>query len=73
MDCYDNDRLRLHDDLGPRWVRHIGKQLGGPGNLALSLLRDALGGNEIERVSRMITVEMSFRWMDDTTILVQRL
>lgn len=73
MDCYDDDRLKLQDDLGPRWVRHVGKQSKEPGNLALSLLRDALGGNDTVKVSRVITVEMSFRWMDDTTILVQRL
>jgi pyruvate dehydrogenase phosphatase len=73
MDCYDDDRLKLQDDLGPRWVRHVGKQSREQGNLALSLLRDALGGNDMEKVSRVITVEMSFRWMDDTTILVQRL
>jgi pyruvate dehydrogenase phosphatase len=40
-------------------------------NSALSLLREGLGGLDIEKVSRMITVEMLQRWMDDTTIIVQ--
>ena len=39
-------------------------------NLALRLLRDGLGGHNLHRASEMITVEMTSRWMDDTTILV---
>ncbi|KAF8972972.1 hypothetical protein BDZ97DRAFT_1935957 [Flammula alnicola] len=31
------------------------------------------GGDDVEMVSRNITVEMTMRWMDDTTVLVQRL
>jgi pyruvate dehydrogenase phosphatase len=46
-------------------TREIGKE-----NLALRLLRHALGGEQRQLVSRMITVEMTDRWMDDTTILV---
>lgn len=42
-------------------------------NLALRLLRDAIGGEDATIVSRNITVEMEERWMDDTTIVVQRL
>ncbi|KAF5351823.1 hypothetical protein D9756_007370 [Leucocoprinus leucothites] len=42
-------------------------------NLALALLRHAIGGNDLEKVSRNITVKLGFRWMDDTTILVQRI
>lgn len=40
-------------------------------NVALSVLRDALGGIDIERVSAMMTVEMQEKWMDDTTILFE--
>ncbi|TFK44607.1 protein serine threonine phosphatase 2C [Crucibulum laeve] len=58
--------------LGATWVDVLTKSEGSQ-NLALSLLRAGLGGEDEERVSRMITVEMSFRWMDDTTVLVQRL
>lgn len=46
---------------------------GDEPNLALALLRDAIGGNDLDKVSRYLTVEMDHRWMDDTTILVQRL
>lgn len=42
-------------------------------NLALALLRDGLGGSDIDKVSRNLTVEIVFKWMDDTTILVQRI
>ena len=41
-------------------------------NLALCLLRHALGGEDTVKVSRMLTVELQERWMDDTTIIVQR-
>ncbi|KAF8830737.1 hypothetical protein HHX47_DHR2001152 [Lentinula edodes] len=40
-------------------------------NVALSILRDALGGTDIEKVSTMMTVEMQDKWMDDTTILFE--
>ncbi|THU94507.1 protein serine/threonine phosphatase 2C [Dendrothele bispora CBS 962.96] len=40
-------------------------------NHALNLLRDALGGQDEDKVSRMITVEMEDRWMDDTTVVVE--
>lgn len=73
MDLYDDDRLNLESVLAPRWVGHLAAQSRKSKNLALELLRDALGGADSEKVSRMITVEMTFRWMDDTTILVQRL
>ncbi|KAF9051003.1 protein serine/threonine phosphatase 2C [Hymenopellis radicata] len=42
-------------------------------NKALHLLRQALGGDDEDAVSKLLTVEFSSRWMDDTTILVQRL
>jgi len=42
-------------------------------NPALALLRAALGGTDGVLVSRMLTVEMTSRWMDDTTIVVLRL
>ncbi|KAI5120983.1 hypothetical protein M0805_006655 [Coniferiporia weirii] len=48
---------------------------GGNGsrtNLAVHLLRDAIGGDDVARVSANLTVEMDERWMDDTTILVHR-
>jgi pyruvate dehydrogenase phosphatase len=33
-------------------------------HFALCLLRDALGGNDEEKVSRMMTVDMCYRWME---------
>ncbi|KAJ3810885.1 phosphatase 2C-like domain-containing protein [Lentinula aff. lateritia] len=40
-------------------------------NVALSVLQNALGGTDIEKVSAMMTVEMQEKWMDDTTILFE--
>ena len=70
----------------PRWTvgsRQHGRSQSLPGgeshrngsrtNLAVHLLRDAIGGNDIHRASANLTVEMDERWMDDTTILVHRL
>ncbi|KAH9485310.1 Protein phosphatase 2C-like protein C10F6.17c [Psilocybe cubensis] len=73
-DLYD-DRLKLNEVLASRWVGIVGEQYGlkDRKNLALTLLRDGLGADEEnkgEKISRMITVEMAFKWMDDTTILV---
>ncbi|RPD63915.1 protein serine/threonine phosphatase 2C [Lentinus tigrinus ALCF2SS1-6] len=75
----------LYDGYSPQemadeWIELIGRELNsssGPNgartNLALSLLREAIGGSDTQLVSRNLTVEMEERWMDDTTILVQRL
>ncbi|TBU29547.1 protein serine/threonine phosphatase 2C [Dichomitus squalens] len=69
-------------EMADEWVQVIGRELdssSGPNpsrpsrNLALSLLREAIGGSDTQLVSRNMTVEMEERWMDDTTILVQRL
>jgi len=54
------------------WMKII-ERGKGESNLALALLRDALGGDNEANVSRMMTVEMSESWMDDTTIIVQYL
>jgi pyruvate dehydrogenase phosphatase len=42
-------------------------------NLALRLLRRALGGEDLMSISQMITLDMDTPWMDDTTIIVQEL
>jgi len=42
-------------------------------NLALGLLRRALGGEDLMSISQMITLDMETPWMDDTTIIVQAL
>ncbi|KAF9484447.1 protein serine/threonine phosphatase 2C [Pholiota conissans] len=82
-DVNEESRLQLNETLAPHWVDVVGKHYRAedsgaaaaakPPNLALALLRDAIGGDDIEKVSRHITVEMIMRWMDDTTVLVQRL
>ncbi|GLB37218.1 putative protein serine threonine phosphatase 2C [Lyophyllum shimeji] len=74
LDLYENTGMDI-EALADFWI-HLLVRREKPwndSNLALYLLRDALGGEDVERVSRMITVEMPFRWMDDTTIVVQKL
>jgi pyruvate dehydrogenase phosphatase len=79
LDLCEGSDLDL-DQTADGWVQLVAKrgQLEGNGphvgpNLALCILRDALGGDDHEKVSRQMTVEMTGRWMDDTTILVQNL
>jgi pyruvate dehydrogenase phosphatase len=60
------------------WVTVIGKTLdsatsGGMPNLSLCLLRDAIGGDDADAVSRNLTLEMDDQWIDDVSIIVQRL
>ncbi|KAG6915397.1 hypothetical protein DXG01_011716 [Tephrocybe rancida] len=59
-----------------RWINISGHVLDSRRmetvNCALYLLRDMLGGDDIDMVSRNLTVEMEERWMDDTTILMQK-
>lgn len=73
MELYEDQRVELDKILSKKWVDKVGRGYSKKDNLALGVLRDALGGEDEEKVSRMMTVEMSFKWMDDTTILVQRL
>jgi pyruvate dehydrogenase phosphatase len=40
-------------------------------NMALRLLRQALGGDDSFSVSRALTLDMDVAWMDDTAIVVQ--
>ncbi|KAF8629153.1 hypothetical protein AX17_005738 [Amanita inopinata Kibby_2008] len=74
MDLYEEQGLYL-DEMIPIWSDIIanGRLENSEQNLALLLLRESIGGQDLEKVSRVMTVEMCFRWMDDTTILVQRL
>lgn len=72
VDLYDA-RLELYEVLSKKWVNLVGEHYADSKNLALDLLRDALGGDDCEKVSRMITVEMASRWMDDTTVVVSRI
>ncbi|RDB25034.1 Protein phosphatase 2C C10F6.17c [Hypsizygus marmoreus] len=74
LDLYEDYDLSLRD-VADLWVKFLGRRETSRDNpnRALSLLREALGGEDADKVSRMMTVEMDFRWMDDTTIVVQRL
>ena len=73
MDLYEDQRTELDEILSKKWVGEVGRGYLKKCNLALGVLREALGGEDEEKVSRMMTVEMSFKWIDDTTILVLRL
>ncbi|KAJ3836276.1 phosphatase 2C-like domain-containing protein [Lentinula raphanica] len=42
-------------------------------NMALRLLRRALGGDDRPSVSRVLTLDMDVAWIDDTSIVVQTL
>ncbi|KAF9244851.1 phosphatase 2C-like domain-containing protein [Melanogaster broomeanus] len=79
LDLYDNiDATLTAQDLADRWVNIIDlslrkrKENEAPRNLAFDLLRDAIGGEDIELASRNITLEMDDKWIDDVTLLVQR-
>ncbi|KAL0956064.1 hypothetical protein HGRIS_002233 [Hohenbuehelia grisea] len=73
VDLYDTNIP--HANLPSHWAGIVGQTFTtGPDNLAASLLRDALGGDDLDKVSQVLTVEMDEdRWIDDTTIIVQRL
>jgi len=72
VDLYDG---LTRADMIQRWVTVVGRSIENRtrGNLALSLLRDGLGGDDIRLVSQKLTVEMEEKWMDDVTMVVQRL
>jgi pyruvate dehydrogenase phosphatase len=42
-------------------------------NGALRILREGLGGEEVEKVVQWLTVETSGKWLDDITTLVYRI
>jgi pyruvate dehydrogenase phosphatase len=63
-------------DMVADWARCVAEAAGtapGKENLALRLLRRALGGEDLVAISQMITLDMDTPWMDDTTIIVQTL
>lgn len=64
------------EEVVGHWISVIGQALDSRSttfsNAALCLLRDVIGGNDTDMASRNLTVEMEERWMDDTTILIQR-
>jgi pyruvate dehydrogenase phosphatase len=71
------DETRLME-LGKRLVKLVdngafGQTGADKKNLALELLRNALGGDDWEKVSRNLTSEASSKWLDDITVLIERL
>lgn len=82
----DEPGVKDEEQAAQNWVNAVGKSIDSPsdssgsggggkasGNLALDLLRSALGGEDTVKVSRSLTVEKMTRWMDDTTVMVIRL
>lgn len=65
--------IDIRETVG-HWIQIVaqGLDLDRSSNAALTLLRHVLGGDDTQVVSRNLTVEMEERWMDDTTILIQR-
>lgn len=61
------------------WARNLRRNVGDAAaaignkssNMALRLLWQALGGEDNESVSRVLTLDMDSSWIDDTTIVVQ--
>lgn len=79
LDLYDHiDATLSESELAQRWARIVGSSLrerreqGLPRNLAFDLLRDAIGGEDLDLASRNLTLEMDDKWIDDVTVLVQR-
>ncbi|KAI5120304.1 hypothetical protein M0805_005808 [Coniferiporia weirii] len=63
--------LSDHTTEPERWARVVGGALSSnSSNAASALLRYAFGGDDAVSVSRLLTVEMCDRWIDDTTIIV---
>lgn len=77
IDLYDPDENRETDGdygldaLAKKWMAIIGANDGE--NTALALLRDAIGGADTVKASSYLTLEADQRWMDDVTILVQKI
>lgn len=88
VDLYEHTSARRAtlEEILTQWVHILGEHMDRRGakigdeadkdNAALVLLRHALMGGEVDnpdRLAQMLTVEMPYRWMDDTTALVQTL
>ena len=78
LDLAHTEPIRLSQTLITRWVEVVGQSLMADTpqnqddkNLALALLRNCIGGEDRNLLSRNLTVEMEERWMDDITIVVQ--
>ena len=73
-DLYEMENGPRNMELPGYWSFVLRQALERPEeNLALGLLRHALGGENEDKVSQMLMGESPSRWMDDTTVLAQRL
>lgn len=76
LDGGRTEPIEVTQEAVDHWASVVGREISArrerKRNLALALLRDAIGGENLEVVSRNLTVEMDERWMDDITIVVQR-
>lgn len=62
-------------DIAQRWME-LGCVTNKPGvydNGALRILREGLGGEDVDKVAQLLTVEISGKWLDDITTLVYRI
>jgi len=73
---------RGHDRVLASWASGMVGTLNKPGkdqegensdNMALRLLKEALGGDDKLRVSAILTLDMDEPWVDDTALVVQTL
>ncbi|KZP13782.1 protein serine/threonine phosphatase 2C [Athelia psychrophila] len=72
--CTGPGQQRVLDAWSQNLRRSIGTDTAGKsGNIALRLLWQALGGDDGDSVSRVLTLEMDTSWIDDTSIVVQSL
>jgi pyruvate dehydrogenase phosphatase len=70
-----------HERIIKTWAESVAKTPAATGsgpvlpseNLAVQLLRCALGGEDLYSVSRVLTLDMDVSWIDDTSIVVQTL
>ncbi|EIW82990.1 protein serine threonine phosphatase 2C [Coniophora puteana RWD-64-598 SS2] len=66
-----NQQISTLQQVADRVVEQLtSEKASGADNKALALLRDAFGGDDDDCVSQLLTVEMTSRWIDDTTILI---
>lgn len=73
LDLYDARNESDLKEIGQRWME-LGSATENPGgthdNGALRILREGLGGEDVDKVAQLLTVEVSGKWLDDITTLV---
>lgn len=60
-------------NIAQRWMELGSAARDMYDNGALRILREGLGGEEVDKVAQSLTVEMSGKWLDDITTLVYRI